>query len=100
VTVSVNGVIAGRKELADDFADHRGILSWHYQQRDRRLREAGSYGELLRLDLPREAIEKAAAAGEFVIRLQVDEALPGGLAIYGKRFGRYPVDPTLVFVTR
>ena len=100
VTVIVNGVIAGRKELADDFADHRGILSWHYQQRDRRLREAGSYGDLLRLDLPREAIEKAAAAGEFVIRLQVDEALPGGLAIYGKRFGRYPVDPTLVFVTR
>jgi hypothetical protein len=28
----------------------------------------------------------------------VDEALPGGLAIYGRRFGRYPLDPTLVFV--
>ena len=28
-------------------------------------------------------------------RLQVDEALPGGLAIYGSRFGRYPVDPTV-----
>jgi hypothetical protein len=35
-----------------------------------------------------------------VIRLQVDQALPGGLAIYGKRFGRYPLDPTLVFVRR
>jgi hypothetical protein len=100
VTVTINGVSAGRRELADDFADHRGILSWHNQQRDKRLREAGSYGELLRLDLPREALEKAAASGEIVIRLEVDEALPGGLAIYGKRFGRYPLDPTLVFVTR
>ena len=98
VTVLVNGINAGRVELADDFADHRGILSWHHQLRDRRLREAGSYGQLLRVDLPREAIEKAAAAGEIVIRLQVDDALPGGLAIYGKRFGRYPLDPTLVFV--
>jgi len=100
VTVTINGVSAGRTELADDFADHRGILSWHNQLRDRQLREAGSYGQLLRVDLPREAIEKAAAAGEMVIRLQVDEALPGGLAIYGKRFGRYPLDPTLVFVPR
>ena len=100
VSVFVNGVNAGRIELADDFADHRGILSWHYQLRDKRLREAGSYGQLLRVALPREAVEKAAAAGEIVIRLQVDDALPGGLAIYGKRFGRYPMDPTLVFVPR
>ena len=26
------------------------------------------------------------------------EALPGGLAIYGQQFGRYPLDPTLVFM--
>ncbi len=32
-----------------------------------------------------------------MIRLEVDAALPGGLAIYGERFGRYPLDPTLVF---
>jgi predicted transcriptional regulator len=100
VTVFVNGVNAGRVELADDPADHRGILSWHYQLRDRKLRDAGSYGELLRVALPREALDKAGASGEIVIRLQVDEALAGGLAIYGKRFGRYPLDPTLVFVTR
>jgi hypothetical protein len=31
-------------------------------------------------------------------RLEVDEALPGGLALYGARFGRYPVDPTVLFV--
>jgi predicted transcriptional regulator len=98
VTVVVNGVTAGRRDLRDDPADHRGILSWHYQKQDRRLREAGSYGELLRMDIPRDAVAKAATAGELVIRLQVDESLPGGLAIYGRRFGRYPLDPTIVFV--
>jgi len=100
VTVRVNEVLAGRHELGDDPADHRGILSWHAQLQDRKLREAGSYGELVQVAIPREAIEKAATTGQLVIRLEVDEALPGGLAIYGRRFGRYPLDPTLVFVTR
>jgi hypothetical protein len=100
VTVRVNGVVAGRQRLGDDPADHRGILSWHYQKRDRRLREAGSYGELLEVAVPREAVERARSAGELIIRLEVDVALPGGLAIYGRRFGRYPLDPTVVFVQR
>ncbi len=100
VMVRVNGVLAGQQMLQDDPADHRGILSWHSQLRDRKLREAGSYGELLQVPLPREVLERAAAAGELVIRLEVDEALPGGLAIYGRRFGRYPLDPTLVFLRR
>jgi hypothetical protein len=34
------------------------------------------------------------------VRLAVSDALPGGLAIYGAKFGRYPVDPTLVLVLR
>jgi len=46
------------------------------------------------------ALARAAQAGEVVIRLEVDDALPGGLAIYGSRFGRYPVDPTVAFVLR
>jgi hypothetical protein len=98
VTVRVNGVVAGRRELPDDPADHRGILSWHAQLKDRRLREAGSYGYLLEVAIPRAALERAAAEGAVVIRLEVDEALPGGLALYGARFGRYPVDPTVLFV--
>jgi predicted transcriptional regulator len=35
-----------------------------------------------------------------VLRFEVDVSLPGGLALYGERFGRYPVDPTLVFYLR
>jgi hypothetical protein len=98
VTVRVNGVVASRHELPDDPADHRGILSWHAQLQDRKLREAGSYGYLLEVPVPRAALEKAAAEGALVVRLEVDEALPGGLAIYGAHFGRYPLDPTIVFV--
>jgi hypothetical protein len=30
----------------------------------------------------------------------VSDALPGGLAIYGAKFGRYPVDPTVALVLR
>jgi hypothetical protein len=100
VTVRVNGEPAGEYKLADDPADHRGILSWFSQKRDKKLREAGSYGELLRVPIPAAALAKAAAAGEVVVRLEVDERLPGGLAIYGARFGRYPVDPTVVFEIR
>ena len=100
VAVSVNGRLAGRWELSDDPADSRGILSWHGQPHDRHLYEAGSYGQLLRIPIPAEAISDAASRGALVVRLMVDEALPGGLAIYGAHFGRYPVDPMVLFVLR
>ena len=34
------------------------------------------------------------------IRFEVDKSLPGGLAVYGERFGRYPVDPSVIFVMK
>jgi hypothetical protein len=98
--VRVNGQLAGVHELADDPADHRGILSWHAQLRDGYLREAGSYGQLLRVTVPASALDDAARGGALTVRLEVSDALPGGLAIYGARFGRYPVDPSVVFVLR
>lgn len=95
--ISINGTRIGEAELADDPADHRGILSWHAQLHDRKLREAGTYGYLVKIPLEKSLIDQAAKDGRFVIRLEVPESLPGGLAIYGKDFGRYPLDPTLVF---
>jgi len=100
VRVRVNGLDAGVFELPDDPADHRGLLSWHAQPHDRKLREAGSYGYLVRATLPASALAAAAEAKEFVLRLEVDDARSGGLALYGERFGRYPVDPTLEFDLR
>ncbi len=98
IRVRVMGQSAGLFDLPDDSADHRGILSWHSQLRDRRLREAGSYGYLVDAKIPRAALNAAHDRGHFIIRLEVDDALPGGLAVYGERFGRYPLDPSLVFV--
>jgi hypothetical protein len=100
MTVSFNGHVAGRVELSDDPADSRGILSWHAQPHDGHLHEAGSYGQLLRIPIPAEAIAEAERTGQVMIRMEVDDALPGGLAIYGKNFGRYPVDPSVVWVVR
>ena len=78
----------------DDPADHRGVLSWHSQPRDKYMSEAGSSGYLVKADVPLDAVK----AGEpVVIRLSVPEDCDGGLAIYGKDFGRYPLDPSLVF---
>ena len=103
VTVRVNGELAGRWELPDDPADSRGILSWHAQPHDGHLYEAGSYGELLRVPIPAAALREGARTGTMLVRLEVDAAapaLPGGLAIYGARFGRYPIDPSVVFALR
>jgi hypothetical protein len=100
ITVRVNGQPAGRYELTDDPADHRGILSWHAQKRDRLLREAGSYGQLVTVPIPAAALDDAARTGSVVVRLEVGADLPGGLAIYGAKFGRYPVDPSVVFTVR
>lgn len=97
VGVSINGEKMVQIELEDDPADHRGILSWHAQPRDRKLREAGTYGYLVNIPIGKEAFEEAKSSGKLTIRFEVDEAVPGGLAIYGKDFGRYPLDPTIVF---
>ncbi len=100
VRITANGHPAGQFELPDDPADHRGILSWHSQLRDRKLREAGSYGYLLRANIPEKALEEAAKTGTLFLRLAVDEALPGGLAVYGAEFGRYRVEPTIILLEK
>ncbi len=100
VRVVVNGVSAGAFDLPDDPADHRGLLSWHAQKRDGKLDEAGSYGTLVSATVPEAALREAAATGEVVIRLEVDESLPGGLSVYGEGSGRYPLDPSLVLTLR
>jgi len=100
VCIRINGYSAGIFELPDDPADHRGILSWFSQKRDRYLREAGSYGYLISTVIPKEALQHAVKNQELIIRLEVDDALPGGLAIYGERFGRYPIDPMIIFTIK
>ncbi len=94
VAFSFNGVAAGKLSIPDDPADHRGVLSWHYQPQDKKLREAGSYGYKLVVSVPNEAIQKATQTGELVLRLAVEGT--GGLAIYSDKFGMYPFNPTVI----
>ena len=98
----VNGAAAGSFELPDDPADHRGVVSWLAQKREAkpRLSEAGSYGYLVQATVPAAALAEAARTGELVVRLEVDPALPGGLAVYGAGSGRYAIDPTVVLTMR
>ncbi len=95
--IRVNGEIIESRMLEDDPADHRGILSWFAQPRNNKLNEAGSYGYLINANIPTRLLNRNADK-KLTIRFEVDESLPGGLAIYGEHFGRYPMDPTLVFV--
>ena len=83
--VYLNGRLAHEQILPDDPADSRGILSWLAQPRDRRLREAGSYGYLVEVPVRADDVK----GGRVEVRLESDR----GLAVYGRAFGRYPLDP-------
>ena len=96
VKIFVNNTCLGSFNLEDDPADHRGILSWNSQKKDKTLKEAGSYGYLVEAILPTSIIRQSEGK-DLLIRFEVDAALPGGLAIYGENFGRYPIDPTICF---
>jgi len=94
VSIWVNGQKTLTTTLVDDPADHRGILSWHHQPQDGKLREAGSYGYLVRVPINKRILKNAVKNGKLTIKIMSEEE--GGVAIYGKEFGRYPFDPSLV----
>jgi len=110
VYITLNGTDAKKVFLSDDPADHRGLLSWlnqirpkslafkGYRARDWKLEEAGSYGYRVSTQFNKEAVERALDEKTFRIRLSVHDAseTSGGLAVYGERFGRYPLGPTLI----
>jgi hypothetical protein len=94
IAVSIDGREVFTTILPDDPADHRGVLSWHHQLKDRKLREAGSYGYLVRVPLKKAMLRSAIEKGVLTVLLQTRGE--GGMAIYGKEFGRYKLDPSLV----
>lgn len=83
--------------LPDDPADSRGVLSWMSQPTDNRhLNDAGSYGYLCRVEVPSRLIPEISKKGRFTLRLVVDD-VPGGLALYGSKCGRYPYPVVAVY---
>ncbi|MEK5280414.1 MULTISPECIES: glycoside hydrolase family 2 protein [Paenibacillus] len=89
VNVLVDGQRIGSFYLPDDPADSRGILSWHYQPIANKLDEAGSYGYLCKASVPGQLAAKLDRNRVFRLELQAED---GGLALYGRNAGRYPLD--------
>ncbi len=111
INVSVNGKNKLNTVLSDDPADHRGILSWHnqirpagkvtdkdYSEKQRMLNEAGSYGYLVKVPISNEELTECKQNG--FIKVILETTGEGGMAIYGKDFGRYPFDPSLVIIKK
>ena len=96
IDVIVNGQKKTSVTLTDDPADHRGVLSWNSQFKDKKLREAGSYGYLVKIALTTEVLNRAKEQGFLSVKMETQST--GGLAIYGKDFGRYPVDPSIIII--
>ena len=113
IIISVNDKNKLKKVLVDDPADHRGILSWHNQiistpkikdkdywerpdEEKPFLKEAGSYGYLVKIPLSNEELNESKENG--FIKVLLETTGEGGMAIYGKDFGRYPFDPSLVII--
>ena len=94
ISIYINGQKAKTVTLPDDPADHRGILSWENQLKDKKLREAGSYGYLIKVPLSKADLKNAVNKGVLSLKIQTEG--DGGLAIYGENFGRYPVNPSIV----
>ena len=93
IIISINGEESFTGTLPDDPADHRGVLSWHNQLKDRTLHEAGSYGYLIDVRIPRRIMRNAIKSGKVEVQIK---SSGGGIAVYGKDFGRYPLDPCIV----
>jgi hypothetical protein len=85
--VRIGGKVASARVLPDDPADYRGLLSWYAQRPGKVLRDAGSYGYLVEVNVPPQAVKD----GKVTVRLESD----AGLAVYGARFGRYPLAPSV-----
>jgi hypothetical protein len=94
INVSINGLKVKNVTLEDDPADHRGVLSWLNQKEDGTLNEAGSYGYLVKIPLTKSQLKTYKKTGSMKVKLATNGE--GGLAVYGKDFGRYPFGPSLI----
>ncbi|MGG3280994.1 glycoside hydrolase family 2 protein [Paenibacillus solani] len=92
LNVLIDGQQVDTFVLPDDPADARGVLSWHYQPVANKLDEAGSYGYLCKLSVPVQLLTELNRRRTFRLELQAGS---GGIALYGRNSGRYPLDLTV-----
>lgn len=89
IRICIDGEPVESLLLLDDPADSRGVLSWHYQPVSNKLDEAGSYGYLCRVRVPGRIAAQLDRSRKFTLTIEAGE---GGLALYGRNAGRYPID--------
>ena len=85
ILLQVEDVFAQEIIAADDPADSRGCLSWHYQPQVRKNEEAGSYGFVCEAVIPAQTADTLPAS--FKISLKGQK----GFSVYGRSSGRYPI---------
>ncbi len=91
LTCLIDGVEVQKALLIGDDADACGVLSWHYQPEIRKLNEAGSYGQMIRIRVPSRLITAIAVRGTLTLTLKATN----GLAVYGRSAGRYAMGITV-----
>ncbi len=89
VTVTIDGMKVTTVHIPDAPADSRGALSHHYQPVDNLLDEAGSYGTLIDVRIPSAVLLALRDKESFTLTFETAEE--AGLALYGRRSGRYGV---------
>lgn len=95
ITLSINGHEIETRTLLDDPADMRGALS-HYRGHQ------GSYGYLIDQRITGEPLKQALAKltkdRTLTVQWEIkpDTKHVGGLAVFGRSLGCYPVDPTVI----
>ena len=83
VRIRMGGADTGERQLPDDPADARGVMSNMTGE------DAGSYGYVTRVSAPGRAM------AEIAVRFEATN----GLSIYGEGMGRYGVDPVILVHT-
>lgn len=94
INIYLNGKKVKEETLLDDAADHRGVLSWYHQLENGKLNEAGSFGQLIKIELSDAEIKQLNRDGSIKVKMETQGE--GGIAVYGKEFGRYGFGPGLV----
>ncbi len=94
VTISIDGKRVTTVSIPDAPADSRGALSHHYQPVDNLLDEAGSYGTLIDVRIPSSVLLSLQDKETFTLTFETTEE--SGLALYGRKSGRYGVGIVLM----
>lgn len=81
VEVFVNGKLLQTIDIKDNPADASGSLSWHYQKVTNLLDEAGSYGYLYNIKIPKEMLKE-----KTIVEFKTKDSI----AIYSRKSGKYP----------